>query len=428
MHQTIDPCLRSGRPSGGARATAAFAYALIFALCFTLCLTLARNPASDLSIHIAWASEASLLAPKTLTNHVAHPLWHTLTLLVAATGLSLPLSASLVTAACKTVEVALIRRLFAASLRGRASEGAITGAALVVALVSAVCLPCYNPDVYLAQNGLCVGTPNTWHNPTQLMVMAFMLAGVCATARCWRLFEEQRALRGDRATIRWRDALSLSALLALSLLAKPTFMQAFLPAACLFFGIAWLRNRRSSRFFGQMLLAAAPSILMMLLQAVFYFGFAGVERATGMGVSITLSKARDVLISFGMMRAFPLFVLAAFARRDALRDPLIRLTLLFDAFAVLEALVLTETGQRAADGNFGWAQMGSALMLWAIGFILYAEQCAAWRARRSAAPAPAADTSRRGTIPIAVASALLLWHFASGLWYILRLYTSGAAL
>ena len=85
-----------------------------------------------------------------------------------------------------------------------------------------------------------MGTPNTWHSPTQLIAMVWMLICVPYTARCYDRFEA--ALPDPRANIPWREGALLGALLLLSLTAKPTFMQAFLPAACLFFLAAWVRH------------------------------------------------------------------------------------------------------------------------------------------------------------------------------------------
>ena len=104
------------------------------------------------------------------------------------------------------------------------APAAVTGLSLCVATVSSLLTP-YNPTVYLG-----VGTPNTWHSPTQLIAMVWMLICVPYTARCYDRFEA--ALPDPRANSPWREGALLGALLLVSLTAKPTFMQAFLPAAC----------------------------------------------------------------------------------------------------------------------------------------------------------------------------------------------------
>ena len=210
-------------------ALEALALAAVFFLSFALFYRLTLRPSSDISIHATWAAEGNFADLTSFLHHGAHPMWHVLVALVLRLGVPLAHAAALVTAACKTAEVWLIRRLMGRALPDR-SPAALTGLALCVGTVSSLLTP-YNPTVYLG-----VGTPNTWHSPTQMIAMVWMLICVPLTARCYDRFEA--ALPDPRANIPWREGALLGALLLLSLTAKPTFMQAFLPAACLFFLVA----------------------------------------------------------------------------------------------------------------------------------------------------------------------------------------------
>ena len=138
--------------------------------------------------------------------------------------------------------------------------------------------------------------------------------------------------------------LLLGALLLLSLTAKPTFMQAFLPAACLFFLVQWVRHPQNSRFFLRVLACVVPAIAFMILQYMYYFGII-VPSQGDMVLEISLEKLGRVLLSTLLMQAFPLYVLLFF-RQDGQRDTLFYLSLIMDAVGVLEYLLLGENGRR----------------------------------------------------------------------------------
>ena len=384
---------------------------------------LALRPASDLSIHATWAAEGDFLHLRTFFHHGAHPLWHMLVAAVLLTGLPLAQSAALVTALLKAMEVWLLIRL-SAKLLGR--DGWLpTVCGLVAGLVTAVWIPWINPTVYLG-----VGSPNTWHSPTQMAAMVMMLLCVPLTARCVDTFRRRLPEQGAKANVGARDALTLSLLLLLSLAAKPTFMQAFLPAACLYFLALWIRKPRNSAFIGRMMLVAAPAVLLMVLQYLYYFGIL-VPSQGNMIWQVSWAKTGEVATDVLLTRLFPIFALFACADRDTFKKPLYSLALVMDALSILEMLLLSESGRRAADGNFGWAMMGSALLLWAITLPLFVKRVAAWFSRRKAAAEGQPyleDRPRAEAARCIVGGVLLLWHVASGIGYIAYLLTTTNAL
>ena len=395
----------------------------VLILSYIVFYAMALRPGSDVSIHATWASEGDFLNPRTFFNHVAHPLWHGMVAVLLAAGVPLAVSAALVTALLKAAEVWLLIRL-SAKLLGRGGWLA-TVCGLIAGLVMAVWVPWVNPTVYLG-----AGSPNTWHNPTQIIAIVFMLVCVPMTAHCVEVFQRRLPEQGKKANVDGRYALLLSALLLVSLMAKPTFLQAFVPAACLYFLVLWIRKPHNTAFIGRMMLVAAPAVLMMLRQYIFYF-CRGTPGQSIMVLQISWDKAAEVGVYALLTRLFPLFALLACANRDMWRKPLYGLVLLMDVVSILEMLLLGESGARASDGNFGWAMMGSSLMLWAITLPLYLKRVTAWFSRRRAAASGQPyleDKPRAEAARCIVGGVLLLWHVASGIGYIIYLLTTTATL
>jgi len=283
-------------------------------------------------------------------------------------------------------------------------------------------VPWVNPTVYLG-----AGSPNTWHSPTQVAVMAMMLLCVPMTADIIEDFQRRLPAEDAETNVSKRNAVILSVLLAVSLLAKPTFLQAFLPAACLYCLVLWIRRPKNGAFFWRMLAVAAPSILLMFLQYLYYFKIYSATQGSMM-MFVSWGKTGEVALKVLLTQAFPIYVLATCMERDTWRKPLYQLTLLMDAASILELLLLSETGHRASDGNFGWALMGASLMLWALTLPLFMKKLGRRLARRRAAaegqPYLEGDSPRAETVKWSVGGALLLWHLASGIYYIVYLMTT----
>ena len=380
--------------------------AFLFVVSYLLFYQLTLRPSSDISIHATWAGECSFRDPVSFVRHGAHPMWHALVAVVMLLGVPLTPAAALVTALCKAIEVWLIHRLMTLSLCHRLKPCAITSLSFVCAVVSCLCIPFYNPTVYLG-----VGTPNTWHSPTQMIAMVFMLLGVPYTARCYDRFEELLPRMGDRTLIPWREAISLGVLLFLSLLAKPTFMQAFLPGACLFFLVKWIQHPRNSRYFLQIIVCVLPSVIFMIFQYMYYFGII-VPWQASMVVQSNLDKLLGTIVRVVLMMAFPIYTLICC--RDQKKDTTFWLTLVFTAVAIIEFLILGENGRRAADGNFGWGMMGASLMFWLICLIRFFRQ--------------EGVLVRRPSVRYGIGWLLLAWHAISGVYYVIYLFVSGSSL
>jgi hypothetical protein len=400
------------------------AAALMLALSYAVFYALVQRPSSDISIHAAWASEGNFADPSSFVHHAAHPLWHMLVAALMLTGLPLNAAAALVTALAKAAETWLLVELSARLMGERGWRATLCG--LMLSVVTAVAVSGVNPRVYLG-----AGSPNTWHSPTQILAMVAMLLCVPMTADIAEGFHRRLPEDGAKTNVPKRDAALLSALLVISLLAKPTFLQAFLPAAGLYFLILLIRKPRNAPFFWRMVAVAAPSIVVMFLQYLYYFKIYTVTQGSMM-VLVTWEKTGDVALKVLLTQAFPIFALFTCTEKATFRKPLYQMTLLMNAASVLELLLFSEAGRRAADGNFGWAMMGATLMLWALTLPLFMKKLQKWFAVRRAAakgqPYLEGDNPRGEAIKWGAGAALLLWHLASGVYYIVYLLTTTNAL
>ena len=181
--------------------------ALLFILSFTLFYQMTLRPSSDISIHATWAAEGDFSDPVSFVRHGAHPMWHVLVSILLHLGLSLPVSSALITALSKVFIAWVTHRLMTIALHRHLGRTSITLMTAVCMCVSCLCVPFYNPKVYIG-----IGTPNTWHSCTQLMAMAFMLVCVPYTAWCYDCFTARRLREGQETRLPWMQAIILGVL------------------------------------------------------------------------------------------------------------------------------------------------------------------------------------------------------------------------
>ncbi len=404
MQKDIMPNLLTRRK--GSLAIELISCTLMFILSFVLFYSICQRPNSDIAIHATWAAEGDFLQPDTFFHHGAHCMWHVLVALLLRLSIPLTAAAALVTAVCKVAELWLVERLFSLYLSKRLSRGTIAVLSVISVIVTCVCVPWYNSTVYMG-----VGSPNLWHSPTQMIAIVWMLLCVSYVAQCYDKFERLLPSSGKECVLPWKQTALMGAMLFMSLFAKPTFMQVFLPAACLYFGVMWLRHPQNSRFFLRIIVSILPAVALMIVQYLYYFGII-VPSQGSMILELTSDKVLNVLVGGLLIRVFPIYALISCRKRRE-KDTLYWLTIVFDAVGFVEYLILGESGRRAADGNFGWGMMGASLMLWFVAMIRYA-RCVSDDLHERNRPRPQHF----------VGAALLLWHLGSGIYYIIYLLTN----
>ncbi len=392
-----------------------------------------QNQNSDLYMHAVIASGFDFADLHSITSRIAYPLWHLSVAALYRLGVPLSWAAALMCTLSKALLFALVHRFLVVTTRERLPRAAVTLVTLCLMLVTAVRVPGLNDNVYKG-----IGSPTVWHNPTQLAVLVTAMLCVPYTLHCWYEFERRLPTDGARTTLPWRKVIVLAVLTMASLACKPTFMQALIPAAAVFFLVQWIRHPRNGRYFVRVIVAFLPAAGYFLLQYLYYTGVV-VPYTSGVVFGTSLADAWAAVRNMLLMAAFPLFALMVSYEKGLFRDASLPLCLLTAGFGILEAMFFKETGIRVGHGNFNWASMSAAFLLWVFvtpKFIAsigsYRRKCGDVRLAAEGGALSAAALRRARTELHArsaayfVSFALLLWHLYSGVYYLYYLFSTGS--
>lgn len=228
-------------------------------------------------------------------------------------------------------------------------------------LIGPLYVPWFNPNYYLGQS-----TPNTWHNPTNLMVKPFAVCCFFLILRVLRAVRNSEKIKGSQ----WAG---LSVLIFLSVLAKPSFCQAIIPGLGIYLIFLCVRNRfRDIKQYIYLCLTFAPSVLLMLYQALTYWGEEGTRGSIGISwLKVSSYYSPNVYISLLLTFGFPLLYLVLNWKR-ALKRTDVQLSICYYAVAWLEGALLYET-VGTYSGNFGWAGLLATFILWMVIIICFFE-------------------------------------------------------
>ncbi len=408
------------------------AFCLLFAAVTVIYYREAALENSDIHLHAVTASGFSFRDLHSITSRIVYPFWHLNFAVLLKLGVPFVWAATAVCVAYKMLGFVLVQRIVHLYLAPELSPRLATLGALAAMFVTAVRIPSLNPTVYIG-----IGSPTVWHNPTQIVSILSSLLCVFYTAHC--VYASKRnAEAGAAAVLPWGKVALLAAFLLFSVLCKPTFMQAYLPACGVYFLVLWLTNKRHTRFFLQMILAFLPTVLFFLMQYLYYTGVV-VPFTSGVAFSLNWAQLFVSLRNMLLMAAFPLLVLLLTSKKDSLRDPVLALCLLTALFGVLEAGFFYETGIRENHGNFTWAGMNAAFLLWVITVPRFFNAACQYRADRarlgenaakgvvSSAALKLAQTRLRAQAAGFLAAILLLmWHLYAAAYYLYFLFSTGS--
>ena len=348
-----------------------FFVAAAFACVFWQRIIVNSDRASDLPVHIEYASQITGLSDIRSPHFLFELLIKALSSL---TGASLMTATAILLGGC----YGLMAVLIAHEIKRRGSAVSdVTAAALSVAILVAshIFLPTiFKPNLYY--NYL---VPTAYHNPTQQLNKLFTIA-------IWFLYC-RRFLTSDERPL--SSLVLLGVLVVASAIAKSSFLIAFLPVSGLL--AAWdLFHGRWSRFRDYVAAIALPAIAVMGWQFWMTYGIGAERRLSG-----------GILEQSGGIEFAPLAIFAGPASYAqylatlplALAFPLVATILLWPdahqsrsfvaAWAILGlglfyVLLLAESGPRRMAGNFGWTAQTAAFLLYVEALLLMARK---WETR-----------------------------------------------
>jgi hypothetical protein len=341
---------------------------------------------------------------------VPHPLFHWLTggIHRLHPGLGLPAAAFVVVLLSQALVLSLLFRRMRRALAWDGPWASGLAASLALGLSLLAPLHFLVPERREFYFGWLF--PNTYHNPTVLLLRpwAILLSGACAAA--W--FAQGRPSAARVA--------SLAAWTVLSALAKPSYLLCFLPVVA----VTWVVQRVARRYarpsWGPILGVVLPGAAVLAWQwwftassgrmeesRVVWAPFAAVFQHTRPDVPLLALK---LVLSI----LFPLWVVLTHWSAAA-RDQELRLAWGTFAVGAVHAYALAESGPRLAHANFLWSGQVAVFVLFAVSTAFFARQ---WSA---------GDASRRWRPTVVAACALFVLHVASGVAYALRFVRTGQA-
>ena len=284
----------------------------------------------------------------------------------------------------------LIRRMFP-ELDGNYS--------LLAVVLAHLCGPWIIPGAE-SQMGMYLGVfnGNVYHNMTVLFSRTFIPLCFLFFFPIW----DER--HGKISPLPWLG-LTLSFLLAT--LFKPNFAFAFIPMLG-----GWLiydfiktkgKNFKNEFFMG---LTVVPAGLACIWQYLVLFddNFAGTSSSMSLRI-LTAAQLITLAIMYIRGMLLPLYTLSTQGRREKGKGEHIALILCCTAIAIFEALILTETGFRANDGNFDWGALSLYPTLFALGIALQLRMM------------QQADCKNKGDVfKVALGIVLLLGHLIVGVY------------
>lgn len=386
---TARPTLKS-KKRGGIYACAVLLYALL-----TIVMTLHiydLGAYTDFQRHAAWVQnlwvEGSFLG---FVRSIPYCGWHALVRFALYLDIPINVATALVTALFNACTAAVCLFYLNRILGSYLHPAAIAAIGMIVLMVAAVWLPCFNQEIYKGQ-----GSPNIWHSPTYDAVRP---VSVLITII---LFD---SIKNRLHSFSMQKAFILLLLILLSIILKPSFFAILLPSMILYAVIDFCWHRDIGFVLKLLLPVMLPTIIAAILFVQLFFMNDTPNTTGDIGISPVLFQNRlspNPLVSDLLLMAFPIYAVVVCREEIFHRDSpyLLIVLLLFMGFC--EYSFIAETGTRAADGNFAWGLMSAVFIAWLYLLPLFIKTGSSGKMRR---------------VVKYVGFALVAWHLLSGICY-----------
>lgn len=271
----------------------------------------------------------------------------------------------------------------------------------ILLLVGPLYIPWYNPQIYYGQ-----GTPNLWHNPTNLMVKPFAVSCFfIIVSLLGRIHKKEKLIK--------KQYITLGVLLFLSVLAKPSFLQGIIPGLGLYFLIHCIKDKfQNLKNYLYICLAFIPAVCWMgwIFISAFYTGETGEGIGFGWLEVISISTS-NVLVSVLLLRGFPLLYLILNWKKLWNKTD-VQLSICWEVMSWLESALLYEQGIRKSHGNFSWAVLLSVFVFWMVMLLHFIKDIQVMDIN-----------NKKEVIKNSVLLVILLLHLLCGCYYIFCLLT-----
>lgn len=318
----------------------------------------------DYLAHTTWALELSRYnIVDWFINTIPYPLWHLgVKICVDILEISEAKATALITALYQGAAFLSILIIWSRikNINVKRSKQVFWAACLLI--VNPLYAPWFNSYYYLGQI-----PPNTLHNPTIIAVKCFAVLSFGLIASLLQNNNEDISISEKGNNLQLYITLSIT--LLLSALAKPSFLQGFIPGVGLFIILRLILERKNFnlKFYFKLCLTFIPAAAMLIFQYLITFLNTDSMRE-GIYIKITWGHffheyTDNLFISFLLSFAFPLFVLCMNLKK-LIRSKKIQLMICYEISAWMESVLLYEAGIAHDTGDFTWGGMSSALIVW----------------------------------------------------------------
>lgn len=332
---------------------------IVYTITFTVVLKLTSEAymGSDYSAHVHWAEQLHRANMISYFQEYPYFMWHlTVRIFYKIFGMPMNYAAAVVSALVNVVVYLITAEIIK---RYKVDKSGVISFCLM--LVGPLYMPWFNPNYYVGQS-----TPNTWHNPTNLMVKPFAVCCFFIILRVLTDIRNEKKIKGSLWAV-------LSVLIFLSVLAKPSFCQGIIPGLGVYLIFICIKDRfRNIKQYICLCLTFVPGVFLMLNQVLLYWGKDGIRGTIGISWLDVLSYyTPNAYISMLLSYCFPLLYLVLNWKKVLERTD-IQFGICYMAMAWLEAALLYESVGKY-NGNFGWASLLASFILWIIITICFCE-------------------------------------------------------
>ncbi|ARN73872.1 hypothetical protein [Oceanicoccus sagamiensis] len=366
-------------------------YGVFFGLCCLLIDRMAHGT-TTIALHTKYAIELAEGTKNLPHGAYFYSLWF----FKSISGLSWQASTTVLISFLATLNAIVVHYIFS-KLLPNFSTIKILAMTFVAMTVAAIYIPFFHESVFFGQ-----GSPNVWHNSTVIAVKAI------SVLIFYMLIE---FLEKEDQNLSWKPAVTIAALMTLSVLVKPTLMIVLLPAIALHLVVM---HRKNFTLYWKATLIVLIPILLMLYQFSSLNTDVGSKGARVQKIEL-LTVWRmftpNVAISILITLAFPLAILV-FRFRNVVQDRFLSVAWFAMLAGMLQFSLLAEyklNGDIITSANW----IGGYLIGLTLVFVFSIAEFARWLEQ-----AETASQSRVIDIKIWITSILLALHTYSGFYYI----------